>query len=48
MRKITVKFQHPRKDTFKNADVLNLKIKLCADNKVKRDVKQLDSNLRKV
>jgi hypothetical protein len=48
MRKITLKFQNPSKDTFKNVDVLNLKIKLCADNKAKRDVKQLDSNSRKV
>jgi hypothetical protein len=47
MRKITLKFQHPSKDIFKNVDVLNLKIKIFANNKVKRDIKQLDNNLRK-
>ena len=35
------------KDTFKNVYMLNLKIKLCANNIVKRDIKQLDNNLRK-
>lgn len=39
MRKITLKFQHPSTDTFKNVNVLNLKIKSCANNKVKRDIK---------
>lgn len=47
MRKITLNFQRPCIDTFKNVNVLNLKIKLCANNKVKRDIQQPDKNLRK-
>jgi len=46
MRKITLKFQHPSTDIFKNINVLNLEIKLCANKKAKRDIKQLDNNLK--
>lgn len=35
MRKITLKFQHPIKDTFKNVNVINLNIELRANNKAK-------------